>query len=254
MTHIERKRRILERLENEGGARVDELADELGVTKVTIRSDVAELEKRGLAVRSRGVILLPERTDLARNVTNTIHENVDAKNAIARKALELIDPNATLILDSGSTNAVLAQHLHDMELTVVTSSVPVILELARDKNISLIVSGGVLRRPSMAMVGEFSRHLYEHIHADVAFLGATGYTVEHGPSSANLLEAETKRAIIASAATTCLLVDSSKLGNRQMAGICGWDKISYMITETMDATVRSRLSELGVAVSLPDDG
>lgn len=251
MTNIERRRVILHRLQSQGSARVDELSDELDVTRVTIRSDIAELEKRGLAVRSRGVVLAPERGDLPRNVANTIYERLEEKEAIAREATTLIHPGMTVILDAGSTNAVLARHLHNLSITVVTNSIPVVLELASDTEIDLIVSGGVLRKPSMSMVGEFSRGLYEHLHADIAFLGAAAVTFEKGPSGPNLIEAETKRSIIRSADKVCLLVDSSKFGKTKMAGICSWDDISYLATDRMDEELRRRFEEIGVAVMVP---
>lgn len=251
MTNIERRRIILQRLQSNGSARVDELANDLDVTRVTIRSDIADLEKRGLAVRSRGVVLAPERGDLPRNVANTIYERLEEKEAIARLAVTLIEPGMTVILDAGSTSAVLAQHLHNLSITVVTNSIPVILELASDAEIDLIVSGGVLRKPSMSMVGEFSRGLYEHLHADIGFLGAAAVTLEKGPSGPNLIEAETKRSIIHSADKVCLLVDSSKFGKSEMAGICRWDAISYLITDRMDDELQRRYDAIGVSVMVP---
>lgn len=252
VTNIERRREILKELKESGSARIDELAARLDVTRVTIRADVADLERRGLAVRSRGVVLAPERGELPRYVTNTIHEHREAKDAIARSAVKLLDPGSTVILDSGSTNAVLAGRLSDLPLTVITSSIPVILELADATEIDLIVSGGVLRKPSLAMVGEFARALYQHVHADIAFIGAGGYTLEHGPTGPNLLEAETKRLIIAAADTVCLLVDSSKLGKRLMAAICDWSRINYLVTDRMEPGLIDAFRDEGVEVILPE--
>lgn len=251
VTNIERRRLIIRRLHEKGSARVDELSDELNVTRVTIRSDISDLEKRGLAVRSRGVIYAPEYGDLPRQVAKTIHERIEEKELISSLVAPMVEPGMTIILDAGSTNVVLAQSLHNKSITVVTNSVPVILELSADPEIDLIVSGGVLRKPSMSMVGEFSRGLYSHIHADIAFLGANGVSFEKGPSSPNLLEAETKRSIIKAADTVCLLVDSSKFGKTQMAQICGWDSISLIVTDSMSDELRDRFDEIGVKVLLP---
>ena len=252
MTNIERRRYITQKLRESGSLRVDELAEELDVTTVTIRSDVAELERRGLAVRSRGVILAPEGDEFPRNVANTIKENLGEKEAIAKLARTLIEAGQTVIIDGGSTTAVFTRELHDMQLTVVTNSVPVVLELSPASDIDVIVSGGILRKPSMSLVGEFSRNLYEHIRADIAFLGATGVSVEHGPSVPNLLEAETKRSIISAAASVCVLVDSSKFGRTSLASICTWDKISYLVTDSISSEDRSRLVDAGVTVLTPN--
>ncbi|MFP4510123.1 MAG: DeoR/GlpR family DNA-binding transcription regulator [Spirochaetota bacterium] len=253
MTNIERRRYITQKLRESGTLRVDQLSDELQVTTVTIRSDVAELERRGLAVRSRGVILAPEGHELPRNVSNTIKENLAEKEAIAKTARTLLEPGQTVIIDGGSTNAVFARALHDIQLTVVTNSVPVILELVPETDIDIIVSGGILRKPSMSLVGEFSRSLYEHIRADIAFVGAAAVSVEHGPSGPNLLEAETKRSVIASANSVCLLVDSAKFGQTKLAHICSWDKITYLVTDRISDGDRASLTEAGVIVLTPGD-
>ncbi len=252
MTNIERRRYITQKLRESGSLRVDQLAAELEVTTVTIRSDVADLERRGLAVRSRGVILAPEGDELPRNVANTIKEKLAEKEVVAKQARQLVESGQTVIIDGGSTNAVFARELHDIQLTVITNSIPVILELAPDSDVDIIVSGGILRKPSMSLVGEFSRNLYEHIRADIAFVGAAAVSVEHGPSGPNLLEAETKRSIIAAANSVCLLVDSSKFGRTNLAHICSWDQLSYVVTDRISREDRSRLTDAGVTVFAPD--
>lgn len=253
MTNIERRRYITQKLRETGTLRVEQLAEELKVTTVTIRSDVADLEKRGLAVRSRGVILAPEGEELPRNVSNTIKENLAEKEAVAKTARTLLEPGQTVILDGGSTNAVFARELHDLQLTVITNSVPVILELAHQPDIDIIVSGGILRKPSMSLVGEFSRHVYEHIRADIAFIGAASVSLEHGPSGPNLLEAETKRSVIAAANSVCLLVDSTKFGRTNLAHICSWEQISFLVTDAIHDADRAALTDAGVTVLTPGD-
>lgn len=231
--------------------RVNDLADELQVTPVTIRSDLEHLERRGIAVRMHGGAVLPEHEELPKYVNYTMQENADKKRAIARCALRLVKADATIIIDAGSTAAIFSQFLHGYVLTVVTNSIPVIAELVADENISVIASGGAIRKPAKAMVGELARLAYQSIHVDMVFLGASGYSLTHGITTANLLEADGKRVMIDAAATVCLLADSTKYNQDTFAKICDWDKIDYFITDYAPDDLIDELNNRGVHVITP---
>lgn len=222
------------------------------MTAVTIRSDLEHLERRGIAVRTHGGALLPEREELVKPVSYTLQENADKKRTIAQLALGLIEPDSTVIIDAGSTTAIFSHLLHGRAITVITNSVPVIGELVADEDISLIVSGGAIRKPAKAMVGELTRWAYQSIHADVAFLGASGYSLERGISTASLLEADGKRAMMEAAGTVCLLADSTKFNKIQFARICDWDRIDCFITDSATEEFVRALAERSVRVITPE--
>lgn len=232
--------------------RVNDLAASLEVTSVTIRTDLEHLERRGLAVRMHGGAVLPEHDELPRYINNTVHENFEKKDAIARCALQLVYPDATVIIDAGSTAAIFSRRLHGYAVTVVTNSVPVIAELVTDEHINLIASGGAIRKPVKAMVGEIARWAYESIRADVVFLGASGYSLDQGVTTPNLLEADTKRAMIDAAQTVCLLADSTKHEQVKFAKICDWDRIDYFMTDSAPTDLIQGLEARGVTVVTPE--
>jgi len=252
VTPLERRRRILGELHDKGEVLVRDLAMMLEVTAVTVRTDLDHLARRGLIVKSHGGAVLPEGDSHIRYITRTIHENFEPKDRIAERAARLVEAGSTVILDAGSTGAILARHLHGMDITVVTNSVPVIAELVSDEKVNLIAAGGAIRKQVNATVGEIARRTFESMHVDLLFLGASGWSVNEGVTTVNLLEAETKRSMIAAASRVCLIADATKAGEVRFARICGWDAVDMLITDRIDPDVAERLTGLGVAVHIAD--
>ena len=248
MKSYERKKIILEILEKEGKVHIRDLAERLKVTKVTIRTDLDDLEKRGFLVRTHGGAVVPEDQHFIRLITKTINENKKEKESIAKLASRIIEPGSTIMIDSGSTTAYLAKYIKNMKLTVITNSMLILHELSSSNTVQLLVSGGVLRKPSMAFIGGISRYFYEQLHADILFLGATGYSLERGISCSNIIEAETKKYMIKSALKVCFLADSSKSGKIAMSHICDWDEIDVFVTDCITDDEKLKLSEYGVEV------
>ena len=248
MNAIERKRHIMELLDAKESIEVVDLTKLFSISKVTARTDLDDLESKGLLVRTHGGAVLAERHDLVRLISNTIHENSDKKRKICSIAARLIEPGQNVIIDSGSTTFHLAKLVADRPVTVVTNSAMVVQELMGAEQVELIVAGGILRRPSMAFMGAYARHSFEQIHADILFLGASGVSLQHGITCTNLIEADTKQAMIRSASKVCLLVDSTKFGKVSLASICGWDSIDMLVTDEIDPDTRNRLEAQGVQV------
>jgi DeoR family transcriptional regulator, fructose operon transcriptional repressor len=244
----ERKIEIVKLLEGKGTVNINQLAEKFGVTKVTIRSDIDSLQTRGLLVRTHGGAALPEDHHLVRRITHTIRERKKEKESIARIAQTLVEPGSTVLIDSGSTTAILARRLKDMRLTVITNSVLVLQELAGSETVELLVCGGALRKPDMALIGEIARSFYEQLNADIVFLGANGYSVEKGISCANMIEAETKKHMIKCAQKVCLLADSSKRNRVALAHVCDWEDIDIMVTNSLNPADREALAGCGVEV------
>lgn len=244
----ERKIEIVRLLEEKGKVNINQLAESFGVTKVTIRSDIDSLETRGLLLRTHGGAVLPENHQLVRRINHTLHERRKEKEGIARVARTLIEPGSTVLIDSGSTTAILAHHLKDMRLTVITNSVLVLQELVGSETVELLICGGALRKPDMALIGEIARSFYEQLNADIVFLGANGYSVEKGISCANLIEAQTKKHMIKSAQKVCLLADSSKQNRLALAHVCDWEDIDILVTDSLGAADRESLAGYGVEV------
>lgn len=250
MNAFERKRRIMELLDRKESIEVVELTKLFSISKVTARNDLDDLEAKGLLVRTHGGAVPAEKRDLVRLVSNTLNENSDRKRRICEAAARMVEPGQNIIIDSGSTTVHLAPLVAELPITVITNSVLIVQELMGAEQVQLIVAGGLLRRPSMALMGVHARHSFEEVRADLMFLGASGVTVDQGITCNNIIEADTKKAMIRSVTKVCLLVDSTKFGKVSLAKICDWDSVDILITDVIDAATRSSLEAHGVQVLL----
>ncbi|MDD4572919.1 MAG: DeoR/GlpR family DNA-binding transcription regulator [Sphaerochaeta sp.] len=248
MHATERKRVILELLKENDSGDVITLSNHLGVSKVTIRKDLDELARKGLVMRTHGGAVLAEKHNLVRLISNTLEENTADKKAVCREALQFASTGKSIIIDSGSTTVHLASLVAKRQLTVITNSVLVINELADAESVELIIAGGQLRRPSLSAIGSLARLYFSQIHADVLFLGASAFSLEGGVSCTNLIEADTKQAMIKSASRVCLLADSSKFDNVSLAKICDWSAIDVLITNSIPPKACQELAAKGVTV------
>lgn len=248
MNPAARKQEIIRILQQEETVQVLDLAQILDVSKVTIRNDLDELANKGALVRTYGGAILPEQEENKRYISNTIKEYAPQKRAIAKKAASFVQQGQNIIIDNGSTTMHMSQYLKDLPITVTTSSLLVMQDLMHYEKIDLIMAGGILRRPSMGLMGNISKDFYRQIHADWLFLGAAGYTVAQGVFCSNLIEADTKQTMIQSAGKVCLLVDSSKMEHTSLARVCDWNSVDYLITDAIASDIKSKLEDAGVKV------
>ena len=232
MTTQQRRGLIIETLEARGQVLVEGLALEFGVSLVTIRKDLAELEARGLLHRTHGGASWAHRSLFNPSFREKAHLQQAEKRAIARATLELIEEGDSLILDAGSTTHALARamkkkfrHLH-----IITNSVPIALELS-ETGWELLLLGGSVRHHSQALIGPATVRALEPYFADKAIVSATGASLEHGLTTPNDLEAQTKRAIIRAAGQVIGMVDSSKLGRVTLASFAALGELSALVTD-----------------------
>jgi DeoR family fructose operon transcriptional repressor len=245
---IERKQSLLNILKEKSSESVSNLSDLLGVSMVTIRADLDDLERKGLILRTHGGACIAERYQDIRKIANTLKENEGEKKKIASLAASLINTGATIIIDAGSTTAYLAAMVRDMSLTVITNSLPVVRELSSSETVEVLISCGALRKSSQSVIGAAARFFFDQINADILFLGASGFSILGGISCTNLVEAETKRLMMARSMKVCLLADSSKLEKVYMAHLCGWDGVDAFVTDFLPEESRRILEEKGVEV------
>jgi DeoR family fructose operon transcriptional repressor len=250
MNAVQRKLKILEFLENQELVEVSQLTKLLGVSKVTVRTDLDDLERKGLLVRTHGGAMLPENLKLVRMLVDSSKEHKTEKHAISTIATKFIKPDMNIIIDSGSTTAHLAKLVRAMSLTVITNSVLVIQELIEAPSIELIVAGGILHRSTLSFSGDCASYVFDQIHADLLFLGASGFSIERGITGTNIIEAETKKRMIKNASKVFLLADSSKSERMFIANICDWEDVDCFITDALPQPQRAILARKGVEVIL----
>lgn len=251
MHATQRKNYIMQMLQQQDSIDVTTLSRHLVTSKVTIRKDLDELAEKNLVVRTHGGAVLAEKQNLVRLISNTIAEHTEEKKAICRHALRYAESEKSIIIDSGSTTVHLAPLIAKKDITVITNSILVIQELAASESVELLIVGGLLRRPSLAAIGSQARAFLNQMHVNTLFLGASGFSLEQGVTCTNLIEADTKQAMIASASKVCLLADSSKFGSVSLAKVCDWNDIEVLITdEGLSEASRLALEAKGIHVEI----
>ncbi|MFE2277185.1 DeoR/GlpR family DNA-binding transcription regulator [Streptomyces sp. NPDC059454] len=229
----ERQREIL-RLARDGG-RVDvvSLAEEFQVTAETIRRDLKALDRAGLVRRVHGGAIPAGRLDFEPDLAERETTAADEKDRIARAALAELPADGAVIVDAGSTAALLAGLLPvELSLTVVTHSLPIAARLADHPGIQLHLVGGRVRHRTRAAVDAWALRAYAEIRADVLFVAANGFSAEHGLTTPDLAEAAVKRAAMAAARRVVLLADSSKHGQEHFARFGDLSDVDLLITDS----------------------
>lgn len=155
------------------------------------------------------------------------------KERIAELALDQLPDGGSIIIDAGTTTLHFARLLpKDRELMVVTHALPVANLLMSWPHVTLYLLGGVVRRRTLAAVGDWTRHNLVDVFVDVAFVGTNGITATRGLTTPNLGEAAVKRALIAAARRTVVLADHTKFGREDFAHVCDLAAIDTVISDT----------------------
>lgn len=227
----ERRERLRQIVRSRHAVRVEELRSELGVSTATIRRDLDELEESGALRRVHGGAVSIGVHPIEARFEAKAAKHAPEKQRIAARAVQLVELHSTVYLDSGSTCLELARLLADRtDVTVVTNSLPAIVELA-GQGPRLVVVGGELRPLSQALVGPLSAKLLEELYVDRAFMGTFSLSLDAGLTTTDPSEAFTKEHVLSRAREVVLLVDSSKLGTRSFAHAGRLDQIDVVITD-----------------------
>lgn len=245
----ERRQKIKDILESKKRILVNEVSREFNISPVTIRKDLQILEKRGVLTRVHGGAIINHSAvrDLA--LVEKEHIHISEKKRIAFMAESLISSGDILILDSGSTTTQLARLLKfKKDLTVITNAVNIASELAASE-LTVMLTGGILREKSFSLVGPLAEESLRTITADKLFLGVDGIDFQYGLTTPNILEARVNNLMIKAAEEVIVLADSSKFGRRSLGVIDSLDSIDRIITDrNISESDLKRLSEIGIEV------
>lgn len=230
----DRRRALLQRVREIGYVDAAALARAFNVDGSTIRRDLAQLTRAGLIRRTHGGVL-PAEPGTVIDVPYEVreHENLAAKQAIARGAAALVADGQTVILDNGSTTFQIAIELRKKRnLTIITNDLLIGLRTAGHPTNRLHMTGGLLLDTVYTLVGPAAAASFSGLHADWAFLGAEGVDDVVGITNINVVEIPTKHAMIAVAAKTVFVADSTKFGKRAFATVCPLADATLIITDT----------------------
>src|SRR3954467_12624812 len=233
-----RRREIAERLRATGAVTVAEVEERFGVSPMTARRDLAELERRGVVRRTHGGAILPTISGHEDSFARRLDVDADEKARLAAAAVELLSPRETIFLDSSTTTYYVARRLVETGLaaTVLTNSLPVMELLFKEgaPDLEVIGIGGTLRRLTRSFVGPFAVRTVQGHFADRLFLSVKGVAANGMLTDADPLEAELKRTMIEQAGESVLLIDRSKVSTRGLSVIAPVSEIATTLAVGLD--------------------
>lgn len=208
----DRETQILELLTAENKLEVSALAEQLGVSQVTMRKDLDELERRGIIIREHGYATLRSTSDNQRRIAY----HYDEKRKIAECAAKLVEDGDTIMIESGSCCALFADVLAESrkDLTIITNSAFIAAYIRGKSSFQIILLGGVYQPESQVMVGPMVRLCANEFYVKRFFIGVDGYSDSVGFTSQDYLRAVAVRDMAHQAESIVILTESERFKRR----------------------------------------
>lgn len=250
MYEEERKAAIVKYIQKNLRASIEDLTTEFDVSKSTIRRDLMELESRKRIKRTHGGAISLELVAFEPDFTEKKSKHAREKEMIAQKAAELIHDGDTIIIDAGTTTEFLSKYVKGFsDLTVVTNSITVAQELQNVPSIEVVVVGGTLRHNTLALVGPLAEEALKKLRVDTCFIATNGVDLAQGLTTPNVLEATTKRNMMAIAKHVILLADHTKIGKVSFAKFGDLAEIDqYIVDDRIPKDVLDALAGMNIQV------
>lgn len=249
---VSRRARILEELEAKGQVSVSELSKMFKISEVTIRNDLAHLEKQNMLIRARGGAIKIKfyRMGIDPSISDKQKEFLKEKQRIGKAAAELLEEGDTVVMDSGTTTTEVAKNLENFNnLTIITNALNIASILAGFDGINIFMPGGSLRKKSLSLVGVLADENFEKFYCDKLILGADGFDTTHGLSTPNSEEAHLNQIMIKIAKKVIAVADSSKFERRRFAFIAPISDVDIVVTDSgIKEEDKNRLEKNGVEV------
>jgi DeoR/GlpR family transcriptional regulator of sugar metabolism len=269
MLREERLWRITQQVMKERKVYCDQLANEFGLTLASIRLDLAELEKRGVAKRVYGGAVLTEvetpptkesRTPLYL-IESGFAERFEVqraeKEAIGYAAAGLINDGETIMIDGGTTTYHVCRNLVEKHnVSVISNSFYNVLQdlVSRNTSLQVFVTGGFLRAESLSLVGDVAENMLHSFRAVKTILGIDGISLENGFTTLNFLEAGVKKRMVDASQELIFVADHTKFGKICPIPVAPITRASKLVTDPgTSPEMIARLEALGVTVIVTAD-
>lgn len=225
----ERQNKILTLLSKEKKMEVAALSQLLGVSQVTIRKDLDQLENRGLVVRNHGFARLNDSDD----INQRLAMHYDIKQKIAGEACQLIENGETVMVESGSCCALLALEIAKTkkDVTIITNSAFIGEYIRKSGECKIVLLGGQYQREAQVMVGPMTRKCAELFFVDKLFIGIDGFMAESGFTGNDFMRCEVVRDMAKQANTVIVVSDSSKFSQKGTVRLLTMSEVSYVFTD-----------------------
>ena len=233
MNQFERRDKIIELINKNGKVKVNELAEMFDISDVSIRTDLADLETKGLLSRVHGGAVSSYKTYYNMDMQQRLLENRGQKELIASKIAGMIEENDTIMFNSGTTTLTIMRKIpQNMNLSIVTNSIAIALEASGNPNFNVVLLGGAVNSKYQFVYGDNANTQLTKYHADKLILSVDGISPSAGFTTFYDREAEIDRLMLEHSATKIIAADSSKLGRTAFAHIAPLDMADYIITNS----------------------
>ncbi len=228
-----RQKEIYEYIERYTSANVKELADHFGVSEVTIRRDLDDLNEAGFVERTHGGALhIDKSTAFELNHSKKRELMCQEKKRIGKKALEYVRNGDTIFLDTGTTTFCIAAELWAFEdLTVITNDLHIADSVVLDKSSQLIVTGGIRRYDFGVLIGSVTDDFLRGVNMNTAFMSADSISLKMGVTNANITEANAKRIAMQQSNVSVLVADHTKVGMATFARVAPLSQYDVIIMD-----------------------
>lgn len=231
-----RRNAIIDRLRRDERVYVSELSRALGVTTVTVRNDLAALERDGYLIRMNGGAVYSNR-NVDKHELSSPHSVpcLKEKEAIARAIGGIIKDGDTLFINSGTTTQLIAAELkRHNSLNIVTNSLSVAISLGAIASFRVILLGGEINSQYAFTYGTDAQEKLSHYHADWAILSVDGIGVTNGITTHHAEEAMLDRMMISGAASVIIAADHTKIGRTGFMRVCECSEGIHLVTDKFD--------------------
>lgn len=243
MNKIERLEELVKLVDRLGTITVAQIVERLKVSDMTVRRDLTELENQGKLTRIFG----GAKSNKAQQYHEIPHEeklfkNIEAKRAVAKKAVQLIEDGDTIFLGPGTSVEVLAEEINNQHLRVITNCLPIFHDLLKKKSdtFKVFLLGGEIREATQAFVGEMTNAIMDKMYFTKMFFSGNG--IKNGQiMTSSFEEAYTQKLALERSSETYLLIDSSKIGKEDFTSICPLADITAVIIDQTSDTVHEEI-------------
>jgi DeoR/GlpR family transcriptional regulator of sugar metabolism len=233
MIAVERQQAILDLLDKDQTIQVVDLVALFDVSEMTIRRDLDMLERKGLLRRVHGGAVSNRGRSYEPPFMLRSSANVEAKERIGKAAADLVRNGDSIMLDVGTTTREVARNLKDHQnLTVITPCFQIAALLVDHPGIRLILTGGILRRGELSLIGHLAERAIQDFFVDKLFMGVGGVDLKEGFTEFNLEDTLVKQAMLRQAKDVTVVADSSKFGHVALNAIAPLQAADRIITDT----------------------
>jgi DeoR/GlpR family transcriptional regulator of sugar metabolism len=225
-----RQAQILEILSKNGRADVNTLAILMAVSQVTIRKDLDSLEERGLVCREHGYACISKKDDIGKRISF----NYSIKRRIAKAAAAMVEEGETVMIESGSCCALLAEELaiEQKDVTIITNSIYITNFVRNAPTIKIILLGGYYQPVSQVVVGQITRKYGEIFFSGKFFVGTNGILPGYGFTGKDHMRSQTVMDLAEYARNIFVLTDAEKFKHQGVIGMLRFEKVTGVITDT----------------------